>query len=95
MEKSRSAHSISSRVSSSSSSAREIEEEPVIRQVQNEEEEVEKVYLAVKKELKEGKPALLWLLQNTIRDKKKFVITHVHIPAQMIPMSMHPLLFQS
>ncbi|KAJ6840817.1 U-box domain-containing protein 33-like isoform X1 [Iris pallida] len=59
-----------------------------IREISEEEEGVEreeKVYVAVKKELKEGKATLLWLLQNTTREKK-IVITHVHVPAQMIPM---------
>lgn len=49
-------------------------------------EEEEKIYIAVKKELKEGKSTLLWLLQNANKENKvKIVITHVHIPAQMIP----------
>ncbi|KAJ6835152.1 U-box domain-containing protein 33-like [Iris pallida] len=73
------------------SSMRETEIESVVS-FGNEEEEgggegggEEKVYVAVKKELKEGKATLLWLLQHTSREKK-IVITHVHVPAQMIPM---------
>lgn len=84
MERSRSFQSISSR---GSSSIREIEEESVINEEQNgEEEEFERVYVAVKKEVKEGKSTLLWLLHNTDKERKKIVITHVHIPSHMIPM---------
>ncbi|XP_020249825.1 U-box domain-containing protein 33-like isoform X2 [Asparagus officinalis] len=72
MERSRSAHSSSS--SRGSSSTRETEEY------------FERVYVAVKKGIKEGKSTLLWLLQNTDRERKKIVITHVHIPANMIPL---------
>lgn len=55
----------------------EIEEE--------EEEQVEIVYVAVGKEYKESKETLLWVVQN-ISKNKKVVLVHVHRPAQMIPM---------
>ncbi|XP_072988878.1 U-box domain-containing protein 33-like isoform X1 [Typha latifolia] len=45
----------------------------------------DKVYVAVAEEFKYGKSTLTWVLQNSSKDAK-IVITHVHVPAQMIPM---------
>ncbi|KAG1359598.1 U-box domain-containing protein 33 [Cocos nucifera] len=61
---------------SSRSGLTEIEEEAAAE---------EKVYVALGKEVKEGKANLLWVLENTSREKK-IVIVHVHRPAQKIPM---------
>lgn len=88
MQRSTSSHSISA--SRRSSSVRVIEEESVINGEQNKEEEdedLERVHVAVKKDLKEGKSTLLWLLKSIDKERRKIVITHVHIPSQMIPMS--------
>ncbi|RZR71983.1 hypothetical protein BHM03_00009288 [Ensete ventricosum] len=54
------------------------------REIAEEEEEEEEVYVAVVKDVKEGKANLLWLLHNTPEDKK-VVVVHVHRPAQRIP----------
>ncbi|XP_010940488.1 U-box domain-containing protein 33 [Elaeis guineensis] len=67
-----------SSLGSSRSGLTEIEEEPAVA-------EEEKVYVALGKEVKEGKANLLWVLENTSREKK-IVIVHVHRPAQKIPM---------
>lgn len=53
--------------------------------------EEEKVYVALGKEVKEGKANLLWALENSSREKK-IVIVHVYRPAQKIPMSKFLLL---
>ncbi|XP_008778858.2 U-box domain-containing protein 33-like isoform X1 [Phoenix dactylifera] len=70
----------------SSGSARsgltEIEEEPAVAE---EAAEDVKVYVALGKEVKEGKANLLWVLEKTSWEKK-IVILHVHRPAQKIPM---------
>lgn len=50
------------------------------------EELVEKVYVAVGKEVKENKANLIWALQNSDRNKK-LVIAHVHKPATTINIS--------
>lgn len=47
---------------------------------------VEKVYVAVGKEVKENKANLIWALQNSDRNKK-LVIAHVHKPATTINIS--------
>ncbi|KAJ0966667.1 hypothetical protein J5N97_023584 [Dioscorea zingiberensis] len=62
---------------------REIEEEVVEAPMR--EEEVEKVFVAVGKEFKEGKTLINWVLQNSTREKK-IVLAHVHRPAHMIPL---------
>jgi hypothetical protein len=46
-----------------------------------------KVFVAVSEEVKRGKSAMVWALQNLAKDGAQFVIAHVHCPAQMIPMS--------
>ncbi|XP_018684785.2 U-box domain-containing protein 33 isoform X1 [Musa acuminata AAA Group] len=46
--------------------------------------EEDEVYVAVVKDVKEGKANFLWLLHNTPEDKK-VVVVHVHRPAQKIP----------
>jgi hypothetical protein len=51
-----------------------------------------KVFVAVSEEVKRGKSAMVWALQNLAKDGAQFVIAHVHCPAQMIPMSK-PSLF--
>ncbi|XP_078155702.1 U-box domain-containing protein 33-like isoform X2 [Carex rostrata] len=45
----------------------------------------EKVYVALPERLKDGKSTLSWVLNHFSNDVK-IIITHVHIPAQMIPM---------
>lgn len=68
---------------SSKGSAREIAEE-----------DEDEVYVAVVKDVKEGKANFLWLLHNTPEDKK-VVVVHVHRPAQKIPTGVcfsHPKL---
>ncbi|KAJ3689820.1 hypothetical protein LUZ61_018984 [Rhynchospora tenuis] len=45
-----------------------------------------KVYVALPEKSKEGKYILSWVLNNFSNDSIKIIITHVHIPAQMIPM---------
>ncbi|XP_042509789.1 U-box domain-containing protein 33-like isoform X2 [Macadamia integrifolia] len=55
----------------------EIEEEPRLL-VEN------KIFVAVGKEVKEGKSTLSWALKNS--GGMKICILHVHVPAQMIPM---------
>ncbi|KAJ8470492.1 hypothetical protein OPV22_024835 [Ensete ventricosum] len=57
------------------------------REIAEEEEEEEEVYVAVVKDVKEGKANLLWLLHNTPEDKK-VVVVHVHRPAQRIPTAL-------
>lgn len=54
----------------------------------NEEDEVEVedvIFVAVGKDVKEGKSVLLWALKNS--GGKKICILHVHEPAQRIPFS--------
>uniref|UniRef100_A0A0E0GAV4 RING-type E3 ubiquitin transferase n=1 Tax=Oryza nivara TaxID=4536 RepID=A0A0E0GAV4_ORYNI len=46
----------------------------------------DKVFVAVAADVKYGKSALQWALQNLAKDGAKVVIAHVHCPAQMIPM---------
>uniref|UniRef100_A0A0D9VJ79 RING-type E3 ubiquitin transferase n=1 Tax=Leersia perrieri TaxID=77586 RepID=A0A0D9VJ79_9ORYZ len=46
----------------------------------------DKVFVAVPADVKYGKSTLQWALQNLTKDGGKVVITHVHCPAQMIPM---------
>ncbi|KAK1661535.1 hypothetical protein QYE76_049694 [Lolium multiflorum] len=46
----------------------------------------DKVFVAVSEEVKRGKSAMVWALQNLAKDGAQFVIAHVHCPAQMIPM---------
>ncbi|KAJ4777768.1 U-box domain-containing protein kinase family protein [Rhynchospora pubera] len=45
-----------------------------------------KVYVALPEKSKEGKYILSWVLNNFPNDSIKIIITHVHIPAQLIPM---------
>ncbi|KAF3321201.1 U-box domain-containing protein 33-like isoform X1 [Carex littledalei] len=45
----------------------------------------EKVYVALPERFKDGKSTLSWVLNHFSKDVK-IIITHVHIPAQMIPM---------
>lgn len=45
----------------------------------------EKIFIAVGKEYRESKSTVMWAMQN-IPKEKKFVLLHVHCPAQMIPM---------
>ena len=52
----------------------------------------DKVFVAVAADVKYGKSALQWALQNLAKDGAKVVIAHVHCPAQMIPMSKPPVL---
>lgn len=49
--------------------------------------EEDEVYVAVVKDVKEGKANFLWLLHNTPEDKK-VVVVHVHRPAQKIPTAL-------
>ncbi|XP_074263321.1 U-box domain-containing protein 33-like isoform X2 [Silene latifolia] len=46
----------------------------------------DKIYVAVGKEVKESKSALIWALHNS--KGKKICILYVHVPAKMIPMPM-------
>jgi hypothetical protein len=55
----------------------------------------DKVFVAVAEELKRGKSALQWALQNLATDGAQVVVAHVHCPAQMIPMSKQPSLSES
>ncbi|KAJ3672224.1 hypothetical protein LUZ60_006945 [Juncus effusus] len=48
------------------------------------EEEREKVYVVVRKEVKEGKANLMWVLRNYLDGNKRLVIVHVHKPATKI-----------
>ena len=43
------------------------------------------IFVAVGKDVKESKSALIWAIQNS--GGKKICLLHVHVPAQMIPMS--------
>lgn len=52
----------------------------------------EKVYVALPERLKDGKNTLSWVL-NHFSNGAKIIITHVHIPPQMIPMSKHSYQF--
>ncbi|KAF3321199.1 U-box domain-containing protein 33 [Carex littledalei] len=45
----------------------------------------QKVYVALPERLNDGKNTLSWVLNN-FSNATKIIITHVHIPAQMIPM---------
>lgn len=75
-----------------STRSREIEQELGTEDTQ----EDENFYMAIKREPKEGKSTRLWLLQNANKvNKVKIMITHVHIPAQMIPFSKCRLFFIS
>lgn len=47
----------------------------------------DRVFVAVPGEVKHGKSALQWALQNLAKDGAQVVVAHVHRPAQMIPMS--------
>ncbi|URE21529.1 Ubox [Musa troglodytarum] len=47
----------------------------------------DEVYVAVVKDVKEGKANFLWLLHNTPEDKT-VVVVHVHRPAQKIPTAL-------
>ncbi|XP_074563062.1 U-box domain-containing protein 33-like [Curcuma longa] len=49
--------------------------------------EEEEVYVAVVKQVKEGKANLAWVLQNTSK-YCKIVLLHVHQPAQRIPTAL-------
>jgi hypothetical protein len=51
----------------------------------------EKIYVALPERWKDGKNTLSWVLNHFPNDAK-IIITHVHIPAQMIPMSKHQAL---
>ncbi|KAG1361326.1 hypothetical protein COCNU_09G007890 [Cocos nucifera] len=75
--------SVKSSGSSRSTVLTEIEEKPAVEEAAVEEED--KVYVAVGKEVKEGKANLLWVLENISRGEK-IVIVHIHRPAQKIPM---------
>ncbi|XP_072955890.1 U-box domain-containing protein 33-like [Typha angustifolia] len=44
----------------------------------------DKVYVAVAQEFKYGKSTLTWAIEHISRDAK-IIITHVHVPAKMIP----------
>lgn len=57
----------------------EIIEEPVTQVVED------IIYVAVGKDVKESKSTLVWALHNS--GGKKICIIHVHVPAQMIPLS--------
>ncbi|KAI4981002.1 hypothetical protein ZWY2020_021487 [Hordeum vulgare] len=46
----------------------------------------DRVFVAVPGEVKHGKSALQWALQNVAKDGAQVVVAHVHRPAQMIPM---------
>ncbi|KAF7079675.1 hypothetical protein CFC21_083876 [Triticum aestivum] len=46
----------------------------------------DRVFVAVPGEVKHGKSALQWALQNLAKDGAQVVVAHVHRPAQMIPM---------
>lgn len=76
----------------SHSSLKEVEDEPPASEAQPlkkqgaGEEKDQKIYVAVEKEFKLAKSNLVWVLKNTPKTKK-IVIVHVHVPAQMIPMS--------
>ncbi|XP_074560081.1 U-box domain-containing protein 33-like [Curcuma longa] len=50
-------------------------------------EEEEEVYVAVVKQVKEGKANLAWVLQNTSK-YCKIVLLHVHQPAKRIPTAL-------
>lgn len=50
-------------------------------------EAADRVFVAVPGEVKHGKSALQWALQNLAKDGAQVVVAHVHRPAQMIPMS--------
>lgn len=62
--------------------AREIEVETLVRAASE-----DKVHVAVAAEFKAGKATLLWAINNNSRNKT-FVLVHVHVLAQMIPISM-------
>ncbi|XBI47668.1 U-box domain-containing protein 33-like [Triticum dicoccoides] len=49
-------------------------------------EAADRVFVAVPGEVKHGKSALQWALQNLAKDGAQVVVAHVHRPAQMIPM---------
>ncbi|KAJ1693745.1 hypothetical protein LUZ63_010443 [Rhynchospora breviuscula] len=53
-------------------------------QTQREEDQEEKLYVAVPEKSREGMSVLLWVLRNAPKDAK-IVITHVYMPDQMIP----------
>ena len=57
----------------------EIVEEPSEREVED------TLFVAVGKDVKESKSSLIWALQNS--GGKKICLLHVHVPAQMIPLS--------
>ncbi|XP_072993674.1 U-box domain-containing protein 33-like isoform X1 [Typha latifolia] len=78
-----SARSAAASMRSSSVSPREVGEERPRLKIDQEEEE-EKVYVALGKEVKEGRANLLWALQNAARGKK-IVVVHVHRAATKIP----------
>lgn len=62
-----------------SSGGGEIVEEPMESVVED------TIHVAVGKDVKESKSLLIWAIQNS--GGKKICILHVHVPAQMIPLS--------
>lgn len=61
------------------SSKVEIVEEPITRVIED------IIHVAVGKDVKESKSTLVWAIQNS--GGKKICVGHVHVPAQMIPLS--------
>ncbi|KQK00721.1 hypothetical protein BRADI_3g51397v3 [Brachypodium distachyon] len=64
-----------------------VEEETLVnQQAEAAGAEDDRVFVAVPQEVKHGKSALLWALQNLAKDGARVVLAHVHCPSQMIPM---------
>ncbi|WOL18955.1 hypothetical protein Cni_G27752 [Canna indica] len=79
--------SSASRLSSSRGSLREIVEEPAESPAAAAAAQEEKLYVAVAKDMKEGKANFLWALQKSSKDEM-IVVLHVHRPAQRIPTAL-------
>jgi hypothetical protein len=52
----------------------------------------EKIYVALPERWKDGRNTLSWVLNNFSNNDAKIIVAHVHVPAQLIPMSKHSML---
>lgn len=68
---------------------REIVEEPMESSASplGEMKDEDRVYVAVEKDVREGRANFVWVLRNTA-EERKITVVHVHRPAQKVPTGM-------